>query len=448
MSLDFLYTAISWVMLRWHALWDAIGLGNSKFLGTDWDWVLAIVFLVITIRAVLFPLYVKQIKSQRAMQALQPKIKELQAKHKGGDKQAMQQEMMELYRKEKANPLMGCLPLALQAPVLLALFHVLRHLSKVTGEHSDHFKSLYGWTVAQFDDASHAHLFTAPIAASFRSDQGTLDALNSSATTVRIVAGVLIAAMIVTTFLTQKQMIARTGYATDPQQKMIQRVMLYGVPVMLLVSGSIFPLGVVIYWTTSNLFSLAQQSWILHKYPPPANAAKAAAESGKPLKGKAAEEARKAVEQRREAAKALAPKPGAKPARKRADGTAAGTNGATRTGSGGQPAKKTGQPAKKTGAQPAKSGAQAAKKTGAQPAKKTGAQPAKRTGTGKPTKAAGQPVKKGAAGQTPAKKGAQGASGAKSAANRNGKGSTNGAKVPGSTGTAASDKVGKRKPGS
>jgi YidC/Oxa1 family membrane protein insertase len=109
-SLDFLYTAISWVMLRWHALWDAIGLGNNQFLGTDWDWVLAIVFLVITIRAVLFPLYVKQIKSQRAMQALQPKIKELQAKYKGGDKQAMQQEMMELYRKEKANPLMGCPP--------------------------------------------------------------------------------------------------------------------------------------------------------------------------------------------------------------------------------------------------------------------------------------------------------------------------------------------------
>jgi len=409
-SLDFLYTAISWVMLRWHALWDAIGLGNSQFLGTDWDWVLAIVFLVITIRAVLFPLYVKQIKSQRAMQALQPKIKELQAKYKGGDKQAMQQEMMELYRKEKANPLMGCLPLALQAPVLLSLFHVLRHLSKVTGDHSDAFKSLYGWTVPLFNDASHAHLFGAPIAGSFRSDQATLDALNSTAMHVRIVAGILIAAMIVTTFLTQKQMIARTGYATDPQQKMIQRVMLYGVPVMLLISGSIFPIGVVIYWTTSNLFSLAQQSWILHKYPPPPNAAKAAAEAGKPLKGKAAEEARKAAEERREAAKALAPKPGAKPARKR---TTTGANGAARTG-GGQPAKK----------------ASAAKKTGSgQAAKKTGSsQPAKKTGTGKP-----------------AKKAASGKGGSSG-----GKGSANGATVSGSSGSsgAASGNVGKRKSGS
>ncbi|MEV0840055.1 membrane protein insertase YidC [Actinocatenispora sera] len=418
MSLDFLYTAISWVMLRWHALWDAIGLGKNQFLGTDWDWVLAIVFLVITIRAVLFPLYVKQIKSQRAMQALQPKIKELQAKHKGGDKQAMQQEMMELYRKEKANPLMGCLPLALQAPVLLSLFHVLRHLSKVTGNHSEHFKSLYGWTAAQFDSASHAHLFGAPIAASFKSNQATLDALNSSALHVRIVAGVLIAAMIVTTFLTQRQMIARTGYATDPQQKMIQRVMLYGVPVMLLVSGSIFPIGVVIYWTTSNLFSLAQQSWILHKYPPPANAAKAAAEAGKPLKGKAAEEARKVVEQRREAAKALAPKPGAKPVRKRTTttgtGAQSGTNGASRT-----------------------AGSQPAKKTGAQPAKKTGVQPVKKA-------AAQKPAKKAAPGQAPAKKTGQSGT-SKSGTGRTGTGSTNGAKVPGSSGTTAS---GKRKPGS
>jgi YidC/Oxa1 family membrane protein insertase len=413
-SLDFLYTAISWVMLRWHALWDAIGLGNNQFLGTDWDWVLAIVFLVITIRVVLFPLYVKQIKSQRAMQALQPKIKELQAKYKGGDKQAMQQEMMELYRKEKANPLMGCLPLALQAPVLYSLFHVLRHLSKVTGEHSDQFKSLYGWTVGQFDSASHAHLFGAPIAASFKANQATLDALNSTALHVRIVAGVLIAAMIVTTFLTQRQMIARTGYATDPQQKMIQRVMLYGVPVMLLVSGSIFPIGVVIYWTTSNLFSLAQQSWILHKYPPPPNAAKAAADAGKPLKGKAAEEARKVVEQRREAAKALAPKPGAKPVRKRtAAGTQSGTNGASRTAGG--------QPGKKAGAPPAK-------KTGVQPVKKAGAQ---------------KPAKKAAPGQAPAKTGQSGTS--KSGTGRTSKGSTKGAKVPGSSGATAS---GKRKPGS
>ncbi len=319
MSLGILYTAISWVMLRWHDLWAAAGLDKAQFLGTDWGWVLSIIFLVITIRVVLFPLYVKQIKSQRAMQALQPRIKELQNKYKGGDKQAMQQELMELYRKEKANPIMGCLPLALQAPVLLALFHVLRHLSHPDASGAQ--KSLYGWSIPEFDGASTAHLFGAPIAAGFKTTGALLTELHASSIHVKIVAGLLVAIMIVTTFLTQRQMIARTGWATDPQQKMIQRVMLYGVPVMLLVSGSIFPIGVVIYWVTSNVFSLGQQSWILHKYPPPPNAAKAAAAAGKPLKGKAAEEARKAAEVRAEQARALAPKPGAKPAKKRTAAT-------------------------------------------------------------------------------------------------------------------------------
>ena len=127
MSLDWIYTAISWILLRWHALWDAIGIPDDKVLGTNWSWVLAIIFLVVTLRVILFPVFVKQIKSQRAMQSLQPKIKELQNKHKG-DRETLQKEMMELYKTEKANPLMGCLPMVLQVPVFLGLFHTLRHL--------------------------------------------------------------------------------------------------------------------------------------------------------------------------------------------------------------------------------------------------------------------------------------------------------------------------------
>jgi YidC/Oxa1 family membrane protein insertase len=144
---------------------------------------------------------------------------------------------------------------------------------------------------------------------------------------VKIVASVLIAIMIVTTFLTSRQMIRKTGWAEDPQQKMIQRLMLYGIPVSLLISGVAFPIGVVIYWTTTNLFSLGQQFWVLRKYPPPPNVAKAggtAARTGTPAKGakpgaKAA--GGKAAGARPEpsaAAKALAPKVGAKPVKKTA----------------------------------------------------------------------------------------------------------------------------------
>src|SRR5918996_1878321 len=143
--MDWIYTAISWILLRWHDLWSAILPGKHYFLGTNWDWILAIIFLVITVRIILFPIFVKQIRSQRAMQALQPKVKELQEKHKG-DRETLQKEMMELYRAEKANPLMGCLPMFLQIPVFLGLFHVLRRLDPGKAN-----KDIYGWTADQFD---------------------------------------------------------------------------------------------------------------------------------------------------------------------------------------------------------------------------------------------------------------------------------------------------------
>jgi YidC/Oxa1 family membrane protein insertase len=266
------YWGISWIMLQWHALWN-LAFRGGEFLATNWEWVLAIVFLVITVRAVLFPVFVKQIKSQRAMQALAPQIKALQEKHKG-DRETLQKEMMELYRKEKANPLMGCLPLLVQAPIMLGLFHVLRHLTP--DKKLDATKRLYGWTVAQFDSASHAKLFGAPLAASFKSSAADLAQMHANGTVVKVVAGILVAIMIITTFLTSKQMILKTGWAEDPQQKMIQRLMLYGIPISLLVSGTLFPIGVVIYWTTTNVFSLGQQFWVLRKYPPPPMAGKAA----------------------------------------------------------------------------------------------------------------------------------------------------------------------------
>jgi YidC/Oxa1 family membrane protein insertase len=262
--MDYIYTAISWILLRWHDLWDAV-LPDGKFLGTNWQWILSIVFLVITVRVILFPVFVKQIKSQRAMQALQPKIKELQAKHKG-DRESMQKELMELYRTEKANPLMGCLPMFLQIPVFLGLFHVLK---RVRPGRSESAKTLYGWTADQFDSAGNATLFNAPIPAHFTSSAQQLADLNGSGVTVKIVAGCLVAIMIATTYLTSRQMILKTGWSEDPQQRMIQKLMLYGIPFSLLISGGLFPIGVVMYWVTTNLFSLGQQFWVLRKYPPP-----------------------------------------------------------------------------------------------------------------------------------------------------------------------------------
>ncbi|GAA2651429.1 membrane protein insertase YidC [Paractinoplanes durhamensis] len=329
MSLDWIYYAISWILLRWHALWDSIGIPDDKFIGTNWSWVLAIVFLVVTVRVILFPVFVKQIKSQRAMQALQPKVKALQEKHKG-DRETLQKEMMELYKTEKANPLMGCLPMFLQIPVFLGLFHTLRRLNPSNSQ-----TTLYGWTTEQFRDATHASLFNAPLASKFGSTAEELTALQANSTTVKVIAGILVLIMMGTTYATSRQMILKTGWAEDPQQKMIQRLMLYGIPLSLLVSGSLFPIGVIIYWVTNNLFTLAQQQWVLRKFPPPPMAGKtgsAAKSTGAPAKSSSSTATKSPVQPagrsgglfgRNKAqaepetpvvdTKALAPRPGAKP---------------------------------------------------------------------------------------------------------------------------------------
>jgi YidC/Oxa1 family membrane protein insertase len=326
LSLDPIYYAISWILLRWHSLWDAIGIPDGRVIGTNWAWILSIFFLVVTLRIILFPVFVKQIKSQRAMQALQPKVKALQEKHKG-DRETLQKEMMELYRVEKANPLMGCLPMFLQIPVFFGLFHVLQHLKPGL---SDESKQLYGWPLEQFNSAFQAHLFNVPISAKFGSSSEQLAAIGADGTTVKILAAVLVLLMMATTFLTQRQMILKTGWAEDPQQLMIQRLMLYGIPFTLLFSGALFPIGVVIYWVTNNLFTLAQQQWVLRKFPPPQMANKGGS-GARPAPGtKVAGGPKSPVQPARTGGlfgrktetepvspvvdtKALAPKPGAKP---------------------------------------------------------------------------------------------------------------------------------------
>ncbi|MFF5216992.1 membrane protein insertase YidC [Micromonospora sp. NPDC000442] len=303
--MSMIYHAISEILLFWHSTWQRL-LGDASALGTDWSWVLGIVFLVLTVRIILFPVFVKQIRSQRATQALQPRIAELRARHRD-DRETLQKELVELYRVEKANPLMGCLPMVVQIPVFLGLLHVLRHLKPTMPEH---LKTLYGWSVTQFDSASSATLFGAPIAGTFGSTGQDLALLGADAATVRIVAAVLIATMVATTYLSSRQLILRSGWAADPQQRLVQRLMLYGIPASLLVSGLIFPIGVIIYWVTTNLFSLGQQTWMLRRYPPPASGATGPdAPTGTP----------KAVPNRTgvEPGRATTPKVGAKPTNRR-----------------------------------------------------------------------------------------------------------------------------------
>jgi YidC/Oxa1 family membrane protein insertase len=280
--LNWLYTAISWVLLRWHDFF-------SLFLpsGNGWTWVLSIVSLVITLRLILFPLFVKQIHSMQAMQKLQPKIAAVRAKYKN-DKQAQTRAMMEVQREAGVNPLGGCLPLLAQTPVFISLYHVLRHLQ--LGRNP----TLYGWSAEKFDSAVHAKILGAPLPASFHSSGKVLSQLGADVTSTRIVIVVLLLLSCAATFTTQKQSYARNKGNLEGQQATIQKFMLYVLPFGLLFTGLVFPfpLGVLIYWVSNNVWTMGQQYYIFKR-----------------IAQKDAETAEDAVVD----TKALAPRPGAKP---------------------------------------------------------------------------------------------------------------------------------------
>ena len=240
----------------------AIHAALSTFLpaSSGWAWGLSIVLLTITVRILLFPLFVKQIKSQRRMQELAPKIKELQAKHKG-DRETLNTELMKLYKDHGTNPISGCLPLILQLPVFFALFTVMN-------EFKPGAKAKYGLTPDLITQGAHAKVFGAPISAAFNSKASFLQQLGGDATTVKVVAVIMIVTMGATTFFTQRQMIARNGAATDPQQAQVQKIMLYVLPFSFAIFGFSFPIGVLLYWLTTNVWSMGQQHYVIRRMPP------------------------------------------------------------------------------------------------------------------------------------------------------------------------------------
>jgi YidC/Oxa1 family membrane protein insertase len=288
--LDFLYTAVSWVLLRWYQLFTALGMSETSGL----TWALSIIMLVVTARLVLFRFFVKQVHYQRRMQEMQPKIKKLQDKHKG-DRATLNREMMALQQAEGFNPISGCLPMFLQIPIFIALFHVLKHISNsVHLKPGDRGLSLYGFTEQQTINAAHAKLFGAPLAASLRESGAKIIALGGHVNTTRSVTIALVIISAAATYITQRAVMRNQTTPAEGQAAMIQKLMLFGIPASVVFSGVIFPLGVLLYWFTSNLWTMLQQFYIFRFHPhTPATAGPAAPAN--------------------EVGKALAPKVGQKP---------------------------------------------------------------------------------------------------------------------------------------
>lgn len=265
-SLNWLYIIVTKVVLAIHGVLAPL-FGDSS--GVSWG--LAVFFLTILVRILLFPLFVKQIKSQRAMSELAPKIKEIQAKYKN-DKERLGSETMALYKEHGVNPLMGCLPLVLQAPVFYALFHVLRYISNHGGAQTNPtgWTPQYGWTLNELHSAGHAHVFGVPLALGFRTaDKAPL--FGASSTTVQVVTVIAILVMASTTFWTQRQLMAKNAASGNPMAQQ-QKIMLYVLPPLFALFGLNFQMGVLIYWVTSNAWSLGQQHYVIKAMPIVANA--------------------------------------------------------------------------------------------------------------------------------------------------------------------------------
>jgi len=251
--LDPLYSIVSGVMITFHKILSPV---FGKDSGVTWS--LSIMGLVVLIRIILIPLFVKQIKSQRALTALQPKMKEIQQRYKD-DRQKQSEEMMKLYREHKTNPLASCFPILAQAPIFFALFTVLNGIAK--GKPHGFLKGDYLTSAAQ------AKFFGAPISQTF---------LGSTNTTVKIVTVFLIILMSATTFTTQRQLMLKGMPKMDEKNNVMlqqQRIMLYLFPLIFAVSGVNFPVGVLIYWSTTNFWTWGQQFYVIKRNPTPGSPA-------------------------------------------------------------------------------------------------------------------------------------------------------------------------------
>jgi len=258
-----LYQAVAWLLVHIH---DGIVHVISN---NGWSWALSIIVLTMAMRLVLFPVFVKQIRNQRGMQALQPKMKELQAKYKN-DKEKLNQEMMAMWKEHGVNPLSGCFPLLLQIPIFISLFHTLREIKPISGCTAGPnalacYKGVPGFDQAHIFSAAHAKIFSVPIPASFTSSTTYLHALGGSHTATRILCLALTVVMGATTFITQRQLMARSGPAANSQMAQQQKILLYVFPLFFLLYGFKFPIGVLIYWLTTNVWSMVQQRVVINR---------------------------------------------------------------------------------------------------------------------------------------------------------------------------------------
>ena len=247
--------AVSWILITIHTA--LVNLGVPADSGLSWG--PSIIVLVIIVRILLIPLFVKQIKAQRGLQLLQPKMQELRKKY-GSDRQRMSEELMKLYKETGTNPFSSCLPILAQSPFFFGLYRVLDGIA------NDHERGVL--TPELIESGRNALIFGAPLSDSF---------LSKTTTLTPYVTVVMIVLMVASQFLTQRQIMMKNmpGGADNPMAQQ-QKILLYVFPLVFAVSGVYFPVGVLLYWLTTNLWTMGQQFYVIRRMPAPGSKAEEA----------------------------------------------------------------------------------------------------------------------------------------------------------------------------
>jgi YidC/Oxa1 family membrane protein insertase len=271
---------VAWILFGWHKVFTILGIPSASGVA----WTLSIVGLVVVMRAAMIPLFVKQIHASRRMQLIQPEMQKIQAKYKDkkdpDSRQAMTQETMDLYKRTGTNPFSSCLPILLQSPFFFGLFRVLNGLKKIADGTADPIGPI---TAKLAGEAESSTFFGAQLSDRF---------IGANSVTVQIVTVILIVLMSASTFTTQRQLMMKNmpASALDNPFAKQQKMLLYLMPIFFAISGVNFPIGVLLYWLTTNVWSMCQQFYVIRNMPAPGSLAEKALQERRRKKGKPIEE--------------------------------------------------------------------------------------------------------------------------------------------------------------
>jgi len=280
--LNFIYYPVSAILWFWHKVF-----GYILDPASGYAWALSVVFLVFTLRALLFKPFISQVRSMRKMQEFAPQIRKLQEKYRN-DRQRLQQEMMKLQTEHGVNPLGGCLPALVQIPVFIGLFHVLREFKPGKTEN-------YVFGADEVQSFVDANLFGAKLSTFITMPAEQLAAFGTDRVSVALVAVPLMIVASIATHFTARHSVQRqtAAAASNPQTAIMNKITLYLFPLGALVGGPFLPVAILLYWLSNNIWTLGQQYVVYRKIDREEEQKKAAA-----------------VAQRQ----ALAPRPGQRPA--------------------------------------------------------------------------------------------------------------------------------------